>query len=442
MPLSLGRSCVFGGRDHRPVAVVAGRDTGAMVAELPGALSRYARRVHACAGDRHHVVSPLGAWLVLALCGPLGGHPGADGLAEVLGMSPAEAFEAAEALLDDPHPLVELAAAVWARPRAETSAWRRWQAGLPDAVGRGDIPSQEGLDAWAREHTLGLIGAFPLRRTPEVVVVLATAVATRVSWAKPFAVVDASQLGPHGPWTQTLRRVLRAPIHDPRHRQYLCDTPEAGLVGVHVADARGGVVVGSVIAVDPSVPAGPVLAAAEEIVTADARERNSISGRSLFDLSVGDQPTYSITEEAVETTAAEGREERLVSVLPAWSASTELALGDEALGFPAAARILGAALDLDECGYAAAQSAVARYSAVGFEAAAVTGMFTASSAPRYRPGLRRTATIRFAHPYAVVAATATDRRPANPSPGRAWHGLPVFSAWITDPTDADGEPSG
>jgi len=403
-----------------------------MVSELPVALSRYARRLHARAGDGQHVVSALGAWLVLALCGSLEG----EGLTDPLGMQRAEAFKAAEALVEDPHPLVALAAAVWSRSWVDTPVWRRWQAGLPEVIGRGDVPAQDGLDAWAREHTLGLVGAFPLQVTPAVLAVLASAVACRVSWEKPLDVVEASQLGSHSSWAETLQRVLRAPAGDPRHRHYLCDTPDAGLVGVHVADARGGMVVGSVIAADPAVSPGAVLAAAEEIVTADARQRHSMTGRSLFDLPLGDQRIFTIREEAVDTTVASGREERFVSVLPAWSASTRIDLDDEALGFPAAARSVAGALDLADFAYAAAQSAVARYSAVGFEAAAVTALAVAVSAPRHRPGLRRTATIRFAHPYAVVAAT-TDRRHLDSSAGQAWHGLPVFSAWITDPCDAD-----
>jgi len=45
----------------------------------------YAERLHAVAGDGHHVVSPLGAWLLLALCGTGTGKAGLDGLTEVLG---------------------------------------------------------------------------------------------------------------------------------------------------------------------------------------------------------------------------------------------------------------------------------------------------------------------------------------------------------------------
>lgn len=79
----------------------------------------------------------------------------------------------------------------------------------------------------------------------------------------------------------------------------------------------------------------------------------------------------------------------------------------------------------------AAQSAVARYTRRGFEAAAVTNYGIATSGRRPKPpGPYGTATLRFAHPYAVVAATQGNE------PDDPWNGLPVFAAWITDPDDA------
>jgi hypothetical protein len=159
---------------------------------------------------------------------------------------------------------------------------------------------------------------------------------------------------------------------------------------------------------------------------------------SLFDLSLGDGPVWSLSEEDVSTTASDGQDEQVVSVLPAWTAKTELDLhDDEALGFPAAARTLVSALELGEWRYEARQTAMGRYSAVGFEAAAATGLAIFLSATLTRPGRRRIATIRFAHPFAVVAAAFDDPRTRHTSPvATAWHGLPVFSGWVSEPTDA------
>jgi hypothetical protein len=56
-----------------------------------------------------------------------------------------------------------------------------------------------------------------------------------------------------------------------------------------------------------------------------------------------------------------------------------------------------------------------------------------------RRGRQRVADLRFAHPFAVVAVTV-DEHHDRPGGGRAgpWHGVPVFSAWVTEPQDADG----
>ncbi len=409
--------------------------------EWVSALRGYAERLHARAGPCHHVVSPLGAWIVVALCAPLAGADARGELAKVLGGDPTSAATFAAELLADPHPLVAAGAGLWVRRGVETARIAQWRAALPAAIDTGDLPSQEAIDRWVADRTLGLIERFPIDLAPEVVCLLASALATRVSWEVPFDVVDATALGP-SPWSTRLRRVLRSPRRDPRHRQYLVATERAGTVGVHLTGARGGLLVGSVIAADEGVPAADLLATAEQIVTSEARETGSVARISLFDLPLGDGPVWSISEEQVDTIAPDGRDEQVVAVLPAWSARTDLDLGDDdALGFPVAGRSLAQALELGAWRQSARQAAIARYSAIGFEAAAVTALATAVSGRVSRPGRRRDATVRFAHPFAVVAAASGARQAprARPVPS-AWHGLPVFSVWVSEPADAGASP--
>ena len=400
------------------------------------ALNRYAERLHAHAGEEHHVVSALGAWILVALCSPLADAGAGSELAGVLGVDPTEAAKFAAELLGEPHPLVAAGAGLWTAPIAESSAVQRWRSGLPAAVGTGPIPTQAALDAWAAERTLGLIEHFPLTVTPDLVLLLATALATKVSWEVPFDVVDAAELGP-SPWANDLQRVLHSPRLDHRHRQYLAQTDRAGLVGVHLTGARGGLLVGSVIAQDDSVPAVDVLSAALAIVSAEAHEAQSVPNCSLFDLPLGEQGAWSISEEEWETESPDGREESVMSVLPAWSADTTVDLDHQELGYPAAARAVKTAIGIEGLTYEAKQTTVARYSAVGFEAAAITHLAMRSSKPRTCPGLKRTANLRFGHPYAVVAA-ACDNHRADPDQAvpSCWLGLPVFSAWISEPSEA------
>lgn len=408
----------------------------AHTAAVVGGLRRYAERFHAVVGDRHHVASPLGAWLVLALAAPASRDGERLRLEEVLGMPAGDAAALASALLSRPHPLVAAAVAVWDSPAVATPALVEWLAGLPEAVERGAIPSQDEADRWASERTHRLIERFPLDLGPTCVLLLASALATRVSWEVPFDVVPASRLGLGSRWAGRLRHVLAAPA-DPRHRQYIARTPEAGDVAVHIARARGGLQVVSVVAA-AEVASRDVLAAAHRLAVAAAGTPLP-DRQSLFDLPLGEGRVWTISEQAASTTAPDGREERCSALLPAWSARSDHDLRhEEALGFPAAAAALIRLLPPPPEGYRwdARQSAMAHYSRVGFEAAAVTALGVFVSAPMRRDGLVRTAELRFGHPFAVVACTVEDRAAGPADAPETWHGLPVFSAWITEPEDA------
>ncbi|MFJ6151256.1 hypothetical protein [Micromonospora profundi] len=460
-----------------------------MTTDMHGPLSAYAERLHATIGDRHHVASPLGAWLLLALSAAAadpdpavdsdptagsgstaGSDPAADALAEALGTDLGSAAEVARALLNAPHPLVASATALWHRPGQDLDGTTGWRAALPATTEVGALPEQAGLDAWAREHTDGLIETFPLKVSPDVVFALASALATRISWAEPFEVADARTLGPGSAWARDLRRVLRSPGHG--HQCAIVTTARAGDVIMHAAPAQtadeAGLVVLSVAAA-PEVPPADVLAAAYHLSAGVVDGAEPAGRRSLFDLPLGDAPLWTVREEQVRTRARDGREERHSAVLPCWSARSDHDLTAESLGFPAATAALARALGQPAQGFEARQVAMARYDRYGFEAAAVTGMFGTVSLPP--EGVARIAELRFGHPYAVVAI-ATDTRaggagrqadradtrtdgvgrradgaatwedradgPADGAEGSSWHGVPVFSAWVAEPEELSG----
>lgn len=393
---------------------------------VAGCVTRYAARLNAAAGSRHRVASPLGAWLLLALAGPLSDGANREKLTEVLGCDVDSAARAAAELLADPHPLVGAAAAVWtARSFAATSDFRTWQASLPPAVSSGELPSQPAVDSWARDNTFGLIARFPLD-VRDALVVLATALATKVSWQLPFELAPASALGDASPWAGRLDRVLRTPTGPGTkgHVQFIATTPGVGDVIVHAAAAVGGLLVVSVGA-RPDVPAGAVLGVAHDIGHRLAVGAQ-VQRRDLSSLPLADGPLWRLR--AVRATADE-----CTAVLPAWSASSKTELTDPALGFDAAVRgLVPGAQPWD-----AQQSAVARYSRTGFEAAAVTATVVATAARI--PARHRAAELRFGHPFAAVAFAADPavggQRPA--SHVSPWHGLPVFSAWVSEPDEPD-----
>jgi hypothetical protein len=414
--------------------------TTAAAADLAAPLAGYARRFHAAAGDAHHVASPLGAWLLLALCGPASSGQTRSELAAVLGCEIEAAAAAAAALLAEPHPLVAAAAAEWHLQDVMTDVLAGWEAGLPSAVATGVLRDQAQLDEWASQRSLGMIREFPLTMDPDTVLMLATAIATRVSWARPFELAAASELGPDSQWAARLRRVLRTPaVRDSGHQQFIAPTQAAGDVVVHTARATGGLLVTSVAAA-PDVPAADVLAVGYDLATAVAAGRQ-VARRSLFDLELGEGPLWLLTEQAAHVTTGDGREERCTAVLPAWSADSSYDLKKPGLGYPEAAAALAALLGLTSYKYAAKQACVARYSRTGFEAAAVTALAIAMSAQIRPMGVLRIAQLRFGHPFAVVAVAADDQavQAKNRRPG-PWHGMPVFSAWVTEPQEAVEDP--
>ena len=196
-------------------------------ADVAAPVAGYARRFHASAGARHHVGSPLGAWLLLALCASPSEGKTRQTLSATLGCDPAAAADLAAELLARPDPQVPAAAAVWHRPGRLTDVVTRWLASLPPQVRTGPLTSQADLDAWARDGTLGLIEKFPVTLDPSLYLLAATVIAARVSWERPFDLAPAAELGPSSPWSGTLSQVLRTP-DGPGHQQFVAATQGAG----------------------------------------------------------------------------------------------------------------------------------------------------------------------------------------------------------------------
>ena len=153
-----------------------------MALPLPELIAAYAERMHRAASG-HHVLSPLGAWLLLALVGPASQGARRDELGAVLGVDVGTRPD-----LDDVVPREAAAAADLAGRPAPTGTCRIDHDRFGDGYGVPTRSGRESLDLAARLEGLlldpvysgkamaGLIAAIREDRAPDrgAIVFLAT----------------------------------------------------------------------------------------------------------------------------------------------------------------------------------------------------------------------------------------------------------------------------
>ena len=420
-------------------------------------VARYAAKLHQRA-PAHHVASPLGAWLLLALVADTAVQAATEtpldaglraAVEDVLGCSAPEAGAAARQLLTTAPAVVAASVAAWADAVDVTPALQAAFSSWPAGTATGAIPTQDAADAWADEATAGLIPRFPLTVQDDTSLLLASALATQVSWDDPFGPDEPMPKG--SLWADLGVPLMRAAgLHDVR-----LWTSQHGLLASHRA-LGSGLSVLSVFAIDPDVPVSALLVYANHLSAANAAKALAGYGASVpvdgglaevdaevvFALPLGESDPVTVTETEVPTYTAGERLVTCTAALPAWRADTRLSL--EALpGLREGARLLGSRLrswQQEGAGQVdAAQAAVAAFDRYGFEAAAITGLalMAGGCAPPREQGVCRQVDIRYTRPFVVVASVDNFswRRHDGWSevvPG-AWHGLPVFSAVVREP---------
>jgi hypothetical protein len=340
--------------------------------------------------------------------------------------------------LDAPPPALHSALALWVSQADLTSPLVEWSATLPSQVGRGPIPSQARADAWADENTLGLIKNFPIVITGLTRLILASALATKVSWATPFELVPASEhLPSSSPWFGRVEQVL---LDEVGSRNMVATTQCAGIVAVHFAQAVENLAVVSVSA-DPSVERSRVMEAAYDVVSLCRRGNLDSIRCSLFELPQGCGHSWNLSESEVRThEQGEQKEKVASSVLPAWTITSLLDLkSSQVFGVDSALdsllELIGPSPEGDVM--EGMQAAVASYTPAGFEAAAISTMLleTRSVGPRNR-GVQRSAALCFDHPFAAVAMSASELELGWVGAGQSeTYCLPLFSAWVATPSE-------
>ncbi|MFC9825514.1 serpin family protein [Streptomyces erythrochromogenes] len=182
------------------------------------------------------VFSAAGVWPLLAHLAD-----GADGaaraeLAEALGLPAGQAAAAARELLTAMATVrgLDTALGLWTNRTLELELEQEWEAGLPagaHGVLTGDAAAdQRALDAWTVKRTGGLIDRMPVTLVEDTQMVMASALTLRTQWLSPFHETELETA--YEPWATTPRLGLqrRSALLD---RVGVADTP-----GGHVTELK------------------------------------------------------------------------------------------------------------------------------------------------------------------------------------------------------------
>lgn len=136
-------------------------------------------------GDGDFVLSGAGLWPLLALLASAADDQARAELDEALDWPASTAVPNALELIDILRSGESTTAALGVWTRDGIPLHDDWASQLPKGV-IGTLTDQAALDRWAAEGTEGLIEKFPLQLNPDILMVLASALATRVKWVEPF----------------------------------------------------------------------------------------------------------------------------------------------------------------------------------------------------------------------------------------------------------------
>ncbi|ALV33793.1 serpin family protein [Streptomyces sp. CdTB01] len=363
------------------------------------------------------VFSAAGVWPLLGLLADGAGGAARTELVEALGVPDGQTGAAARELLGALGAMrgVDSALGLWTRRTLELRD--SWEAGLPagahGALTADPAADRAALDAWAAERTGGLIRAMPVPVREDTDLVLASALALRTRWLRPFTEIPR-EFGT-GPWSgRTLLGLHR--------RTGVLDR-------IGVADTRWGHVTELKVLGDNAVDVhlllgeermtpGQVLAAGVDVL---ARRCPVLPGPALPYGEAG--PGLRVVKERSTTPDPPSLDVETVAF--ELTAEHELLARPEVFGLATAAQdgrpgpFPGVSADPLYVA-SARQSAMARFHARGFEAAAVTAFGMPGGA---MPRLRWTTTVVEAvydRPFGFLALHRHSR-------------LVLAAGWVTDP---------
>lgn len=358
------------------------------------------------------VFSGAGVWPLLGLLALGADEPGRTELAAAYGLDPAVASTATRRFVDlfDWAPALRAAIGLWYRE--ELPVLDSWLDQLPPAT-RGRlsgavIADKERLDAWAQEHTDGMIEEMTVDLDKDTMLVLASAIMVQTTWLHEFF---TTWLGSQtGPWATGNEYASLYRSVQPEVIRVVDTGPETGQVTIATVEGNDDI--------DVLLFLGGPDASAAHVLRAGISAGISASGQTSDSLS-----GPGITVKTVESFAPETTH---YLYLPKFTINAEHDLLDNAdlFGLTSVSRPMTsnfskiAAADLSVG--SARQSAMAEFSETGFRAAAVTAIeFMVGSA---RPAMNhqaQTYSITFDRPFGFAAV----HRPT---------GLVLVAGWVAD----------
>ncbi len=365
------------------------------------------------------VLSGVGAWPLLAALAEAADGAARAELAEAVGVPAENGLDAAHDLLRvlGESPAVRCALGLWTA--ASLPVKEPWASALPDAVhgvlDKDPKRSQAALDAWVEKETEGLLRRMPVTINANTLLVLASALTVRTRWDSRFTSVPTVPAG--GPWARRrLSGLGRAiAVSDVRIVTGFDDGP-ATMVTVRGNDE---IDVALVLA-EPAARAGKVLAGAVACIDAPDGRTEAVDLEQ-------DHPGPGLTVTEIPAQAPDPTAS-LNTVAFTVHAHHDLLEQADMFGLRTAAQAdrghFPGISDVPLYVQAAAQDAMATFSAEGFVAAAVTAISMARSAAMYREpaGTAKHLTATFDRPFGFLAV----HRPSR---------LVLACGWVTDPDE-------
>jgi len=380
-------------------------------------------------GDKNYIASPFGSWLLLAV---LAGSTDFSGVPEreaevtsILGLPIAEALASSKTILENISG-AEIGIGAWFDPDYALLAPRiaSWLQANTLGTTESRVPPQDEMDAWTQEVTHGLIKKFPIEITPELMFLVASVIYTKFEWREPYDVVESAQ-HPHLAFWETERALFSddANIGFYQEQSPLRNHLSEIVYAVHYRSAADGQQVMSVIPIGAEVTELQLLSVAHKISS------NHASFKRLSYADVAALIPSSIpngTPADLDSNLSLVWDENLYSdsasiYLPAWEAENTHDLALPTFGFAAEAETLIIGYPGEDDGFQAKQTAIAKYGAKGFEAAAVTafGMLRAAGMPQRTGGY--VATLVFDRPFVSLCLV---------------NSIPLFSAFVRTAVEA------